>query len=388
MKNLTRILLLLLLLTAVLIPSTVSASGLDDDKVVFGGSFTLKNNETLNGDLVVFSGNITLEESSTVNGDIVILGGNAICNGTVNGNLVALGGQVQLQEFAHINGDLTVFGSSFDKASTAYITGNIVTQENMPFSFNLPDKVGLFEGGFPSLRSLQHPFVSASWFLFRLLIWTGLAILIALFIQDQAPVINRTAFHEPFLSIAVGLGVVLISPLVLLALIITILLSPVSLLGILAMIAAWAVGLVAISIEAGRKLAEAVHQSWPVPVLAGAGMFFITLIFNGFNQIVPCVGWLPKFILGSWVIGAVILTRFGTREYPESSPAARPASPELPLPPAFEVAPEPERGKDTINATPAAVDLAQAEGLDLAQVKGSGAGGKITLNDVRKALKK
>jgi cytoskeletal protein CcmA (bactofilin family) len=392
MKNLTRILLLLLLLTAVLIPSTVSASGLDDDKVVFGGNFTLKHNETLDGDLVVFSGNVTLEESSTVNGDIVVLGGNAICNGTINGNLVALGGQVQLQDFAHINGDLTVLGSSFSKASTAYISGNIVTQENVPFSFNLPDKVGLFEGGFPSLRSLQHPFVTASWFFFRLLIWTGLAILIALFIQDQAPVINRTAFHEPFLSIAVGLGVVLISPLVLLALAITILLSPVSLLGILALIAAWAVGLVAVSIEAGRKLAEAVHQSWPVPALAGVGMFLITLVFDGFNQVVrlvvPCVGLIPKFIIGCWVMGAVILTRFGTREYQQSSPAAKPASPELPIPPAFEAAPEPEKAERTFSATPAAMDLAQAEGLDLAKIKGSGADGKITLNDVRKVLKK
>ena len=50
--------------------------------------------------------------------------------------------------------------------------------------------------------------------------------------------------------------------------------------------------------------------------MAGLGMFIITLIFNGFSQIVPCVGWLPKFVLVVWVMGAAVLTRFGTQEHP------------------------------------------------------------------------
>ena len=54
MKKLTRILVLVLLLSAVLIPTTVSASGFNDDKVIFGGNFILEPGETLNGDLVVF----------------------------------------------------------------------------------------------------------------------------------------------------------------------------------------------------------------------------------------------------------------------------------------------------------------------------------------------
>ncbi len=384
MKNLFRILILSILVCALFIPATASASGFNDDKVVFGGNYTLASGETLNGDLVVLGGNVILETSSTVNGDTVVLGGNVTTNGTINGNLVALGGFVELQESARVNGDLTVLGSSYDQAEGAQISGNIVTEENIPFEFNLPARIGLFEGKFPSFTARQMPFVTAPWFFFKLLIWTGLAILIALFIENQAAVINRTAFGQPLMSGVVGLGVIVVAPLVLIALIITILLSPVSLLGIFALIAAWVIGLVAVSIEVGRKLAQALDQSWPTPILAGLGMFILSLFFNGFNQIVPCVGWLPKFILGLWVMGAVILTRFGTREYPEAALVSTPEKDDAQIPAAF-VPKEPETKK--VEATQAAIDLAKSEGIDLATIAGSGADGKITLNDVRKALK-
>jgi hypothetical protein len=385
MKTITRILIFLVLISVVLIPSTVNASGFNDDKVVFGGNFTLANGETLNGDLVVFGGNVVLEESSTVIGDTVVIGGNVTSNATINGNLVALGGVVELQQLARVNGDLTVLGGSFEQAEGAYITGNIVTEQNIPFEFNLPDGIGIFKGDFPDLRFQQLPFVSATWFFFRILIWTGLAILIGLFIQDQAAVINKAAFGEPFMAILVGLGVVIIAPLVLIALIVTIILSPVSLIGIFALIAAWVVGLVAVSIEVGRKLAEALNQRWATPIQAGVGMFILSLFFNGFSQVVPCVGWLPRFVLGTWVMGAVILTRFGSREYPESEPAPAPPVKDLPLPAPFE--PEAAPRKVAVEATTAARELAEQEGLDLGTVKGTGADGKITIGDVRKALK-
>ena len=84
MKKITQILIFVLVISALLIPSTVSASGFRDDKVIFGGNFTLNEGETLNGDLVVFGGNVNLRTSSTVNGDTVVLGGNVSVDGTIN----------------------------------------------------------------------------------------------------------------------------------------------------------------------------------------------------------------------------------------------------------------------------------------------------------------
>jgi hypothetical protein len=391
MKKLTRILILALLISAILIPTTASASGFGDDKVVFGGNFTLHEGETLNGDLVVFGGNVILEASSTVNGDTVVLGGNVTSNGTINGNLVALGGIVKLHNEARVIGDLTILGSSFEQASGAYISGNIITEENVPFDFNLPSGIGLLNGEFPTFQVREMPFVSASWFFFQVLIWTGLAILIALFLQNQAAVINRAAFGQPVMSFVVGLGIVFIAPLVLIALILTILLSPLSLLGIFALLATWVVGLVSLSIEIGKKLAQALDQSWSAPIMAGVGMFILSLLFNGFQHIVPCVGFLPKFVLGLWVMGAVILTRFGSREYPDSASVKAPAAvyAEEKIPDAFlaELSAGGAADPGDVNATKAALELAEKEGVDIHSVKGSGAEGRITLNDVRKALK-
>ena len=303
--------------------------------------------------------------------------------------MVALGGIVELLEDARVIGDLTVLGSSFEQADGAYISGEVVTEENVPFEFDLPNNIGLFEGDFPARHMRQLPFVSASWFFFQVLIWTGLAILVALFIQNQAPVINRAALSQPVMSFVVGLGIAFVAPLVLIALILTIILSPVSLLGILALLAAWVVGLVSLSIEVGRKLAQAMDQTWSTPIMAGIGMFILSLLFNGFQHIVPCVGFLPKFILGMWVTGAVVLTRFGSKEYPETPAAAAP-SPAAVLP--AETIPEDFPTQEVVeeaqvNATNAAIDLARAEGIDLGKVKGTGAEGRITINDVRKAIK-
>ena len=386
MKKITRILILVLLLSAILIPTTVSASGFSDDKVIFGGNFTLNAGEIINGDLVVFGGNVILETSSKVNGDAVILGGNFTSNGSINGNLVALGGLVELQDEARVIGDLAVFGSSFEQASGAYISGTVVTEDNVPFDFDLPSDFGLFEGNFPVFRFRELPFVSASWFFFQVLIWTGLAILVALFIQNQAPVVNRAAFGQPVMSVVVGLGIAFVAPLVLVALLVTILLSPVSLLGILALLAAWVVGLVSLSIEIGKKLAEAMDQSWPIPILAGIGMFILSLLFNGFQHIVPCVGFLPKLVLGMWVTGAVVLTRFGTKEYPEDR-VAPVAFEEIPEAFQTDTSADDQAGQAAVNATKAALELAEKEGIDLTKIKGSGADGRIVLNDVRKAAK-
>jgi pyruvate/2-oxoglutarate dehydrogenase complex dihydrolipoamide acyltransferase (E2) component len=122
-----------------------------------------------------------------------------------------------------------------------------------------------------------------------------------------------------------------------------------------------------------------------VPLLAGIGMFILTFFLNGFSQLIPCVGWLPKFILGTWTFGAVILTRFGTRVFPEEPDVNAVVS----IPEDFPTS-ETERmipKTEKVNATDAALELAKAEGIDLSAITGSGTDGRIILNDVRKAVK-
>ena len=342
MKTNRKILILALLIIALLIPQTAQAAGDKDDKVIFGSNYTLSEGETLNGDLVVFGGNVTLETDTTVNGDVVVMGGRISADGTINGSLVAMGGYLEIKPHANINGEVVTLGGGLERSEEAQISGNIVTSDDIPLEFNFSENVQVS----PKASQFSHfwhaPMAMGIWFLFQLLIWTGVAILVVLFFQDQAEAISQAALSEPIVSVGVGLLIVIITPVVLLALVVTILLSPLSLIAILILFVAWLLGLSAISLEIGKRLMKATNQTWSPALYAGLGMFILILILNGFKQVVPCIGWLPKFIVGMWGLGAVTLTKFGTKSYskPVPAPVVVPAAQEE-IPEAFDT-PDPE----------------------------------------------
>ena len=111
----------LLVIIALLLPGTAFARDLLDDKVIFGGTYTLEEGDTLNGNLVVFGGTITLEADSTVNGDVVLMGGIVDAMGTINGNMVGIGGVLELGEASRIHGDLVTIGAALNRHSRAEV---------------------------------------------------------------------------------------------------------------------------------------------------------------------------------------------------------------------------------------------------------------------------
>ena len=185
MNTTRKFLVLGLLILALLIPQTAQAAGPKDDKVIFGSNYTLAEGETLNGDLVVFGGNVTLERDSTVNGDVVAMGGRVSVDGTINGNLVAMGGYLEIKSHANINGEVTALGSSVERYEDAQISGNIVTSDDIPFEFNFPAQLQM-PNKIPQTLGFWHaPLATGLWFMFQLLIWTGVAILVTLFFQTH-----------------------------------------------------------------------------------------------------------------------------------------------------------------------------------------------------------
>lgn len=316
MKTYHKYLLISILLIAFLIPFTAQASEFKEDKVIFGGTYTLTSGETLNGDLVVFGGNATIEEGATVNGDVAILGGRVLTNGTIQGDLVALGGYVEIESEAVILGDLTVLGSNIERSDDAVIQGTMVTHTDLPTEITIPSIIQLSEGTFPNVRLWNTPFLSLSWFFFRAVIWAGLAILATLFLKTQQERVNETAFAQPAVSWVVGFLVVILLPVVVIALLITILLSPLSILAVLIVLAASALGWVSLGLEVGQRLTKNMERNIDPALIAGLGTFILMVIFNGFSKLVPCIGFLPKTLVGMWMLGAVALTQFGTQRYP------------------------------------------------------------------------
>ena len=73
-------------------------------------------------------------------------------------------------------------------------------------------------------------------------------------------------------------------------------------------------GWLAAGFEIGRRLADAFGQALGVPVQAGIGTFVLTLGVSAIGIVGP-LGVLSVVLVCSLGLGAVIMTRFGTREY-------------------------------------------------------------------------
>ncbi len=313
-------LVFLLMIVALLLPSTAYARDLKDDKVIFGGTYTLQEGETLNGNLVVFGGAVTLEAETTVNGDVVLMGGTVDAAGVVNGNMVGIGGVLQLGDASQVNGDLVTIGASLQRDDGAQINGQVIRGMSFPFQLDFSSNAENFgENYHPSTVTTSNPLLEAMWFFFRMFMWAALAVLLVIFFLPQSERVAKAALDLPLITVGAGLLTALLSPLALLALVVTIILIPVGLALVVLLGIAWLLGWVALGLEVGRRIAKMLNQDWAPAIAAGVGTFILYFVLAGFDQLVPCVGGLPRMAVGLWGLGAVLLTYFGTREF-QSTP--------------------------------------------------------------------
>jgi len=332
MKTLTKISLLFVLLLALALPSTAFAKGLMDDQVVFGGKFNLRSGEVLDGNLIVFGGNVELESGSTVDGDVVVFGGIINADGLITGTLVGLGGPVNLGGTAIVEGEVVSAGSPINQSPGAIVEGEIVDMVQGPFTFDFPGGVQTWPGGaqLPGMDMGWNPLVSFVQFVLWLFVGAVVATLALLFVPDRIERVAHSAVNSPLPSLGVGLlTAILFVPLMffmtiaMIILIITICLLPFVLLAVIFVaVVAWAFGLIALGYEVGNRLTKGLNRDWAPPLSAGIGTFLLLMVVNGLGIIIPCVGWIFPALAGMLGLGAVLLSRFGTRIYPESIPAS------------------------------------------------------------------
>ena len=327
--------------------------GPDGDKLVMGGTYTLKEGETLSGSLIVMGGMATVETGATVEGDGVVLGGTMTVDGKIEGDLVIVGGLVNLGDSAVIEGDASVISGHIDQSESAVIEGSIIDELELPFI-----APGTIPGHLNSPQwSLQAPFSGplmsgigllwdGLWLLLRSFLWAVVAILVVLFVPNPVERVARTAVNQPWVSGGLGFLTTVAAVTILGFLAITIICIPVSFVGLLVLVLGWAYGIIVLGAEVGKRLARMMHREWALPVTAALGTFILTLVVNLLGAVVPCVGWVAPALIGFWGLGAVLLTRFGTREYPEG-PALPPASAEASFAPEFAAAPMSPANLDT-----------------------------------------
>lgn len=324
-------LVLLVVVLALAFPGTAMAKSLFDDRVVAGGTFTLESGDVQNGSLIIFGGTAAVEKDAEVEGDVVVLGGIVTIDGIVDGNVVGVGGVVNLDENAYVDGDLTTVAATLNREPGSKVRGQVVTGIDVPAFSLVPGAIDIPAipeiPGIPDFQSsFGNPFAFSVWrifwFIFRTLLWGALAALIAMLLPKPTTRASQAITNEPVLAGGVGLLTIIVTPIILVILAITCILSPVSLLGALALAVAWVFGRIAIGLEIGKRIAKMFDRDWPLPVAAGIGTFSLALVVDSVGTFIYCVGWLIPAIVGIFGLGGVVLSRFGTTQYPPESDGA------------------------------------------------------------------
>jgi hypothetical protein len=377
MNNKFRIPLMVCLALVILITtSAFTTTRPQDDKVVFGGTFVLADGETLTGNLVILGGAVTLEQNSTVIGDTALLGGTLDANGTIEGNLTIVGGVVKLAANGIVKKDVFTIGGTLDRAAGSQILGNVDSFGSAPFSLDIPNTpIG---PNVPIITRYPSP-VSFLWqvlsFVGSVILSAALAMLIALLWAKPTQRVANAIRNNPVGTGGFGCLTLIVAPGLLILVAITIILSPLSVLGLLLLFAAVIFGWTAINLEVGNRLARLFKVEWSAPIAAGIGALVFNLVVFGFAYI-PCLGWTLSVLVLLFALGGVLVTRFGSHEYPE--PAAVPIRPvplAIPAAPAALVAPV----IATPNVTkPAAAKPKAAKAVPAATAKPSAAKAKTT----------
>ena len=293
------------------------------DTVLFGGNGTVRNGATVDGNFVLFGGNLHVEQGSKITRDVVVFGGNADLDGEVGRDISIAGGNVNLGPSAVVNGSVNIAGGNLSRNAGAVVHGD-VSQSNRP-------PIPLRPGTLPEIfiNSAVNRGVDLVRSIVSAIALAALGALLVVFLPGPVRRVTSTV-QESFLpSLGVGCLTPFVAIILAIALSITIIGIPVAIMLGFVAAAAYLFGWIAIGFLAGERILDALKLHDFAPVLAViVGVLLIAVLGE-----VPCIGGIINLLIGTLGLGAVVLTRFGTRPYPYTGGYGSPMG-QSPLPPA------------------------------------------------------
>lgn len=259
-------------------------------KPSFGNTIVVSNSDRICGSLTTFGGTTVVQ--GEVDGDIVAFAGSVIINGQVDGNVNLYGGNLTLQNGAHINGDIHVCGGQWIEGANSQFRGTV-------FECTKSVTTLLAGDGSPGSRF---------WLVFT---WVGLALLLTVLLPEHVMLVRTTVKSKWRRSFVLGLLTILLAPEVLSVLIALIIPIPLAIIVAIGLIVAWALGTVAIGWLIGDYLVHMVaphYYSRSIQVVVGSAVLALA-------GTLPYIGWIISIGAGLLGLGAVFLSRFGTRLY-------------------------------------------------------------------------
>ncbi|MEW6580481.1 MAG: polymer-forming cytoskeletal protein [Chloroflexota bacterium] len=309
-----------LMVLLVLVVTGCQGGAEDFDGFKITSSYTLRAGEQRAGDQVILAGTIVLEAGSVVDGDITLMGEKVTLNGEVRGEAIAVADRLTVGEGAHITGDLTVCAKNLERSDVARIDGQVREECNQGGRASVANAIN---SGWESWRSST---------LFRMgavitgsLFFGALSALLTAILPRPLVRMSESIYRAPVvaggvgiltmlaaigLTVVYGVSLLLILPLVLLPLVIIawLVIGALSVLGWVALAGPFGVAL----------LRRAGLEGQPCMVAAAIGGVALSLLLRVWSVFwfTAWIGLLATALLGAIGLGAVLLTRVGTRPYP------------------------------------------------------------------------
>jgi hypothetical protein len=282
-----------------------------DDTVLFGGNATIRNGGSI-GDIVLFGGNLTVEAEGFVRGDAVLFGGNVDMAGTIDGDVVLIGGNLNLKPTAIVKGNVRLVGGHINRSAGAVIRGSVTEETRWNPRINLGPP--FINDPFITARNFGNNLLNS---FITTLALAALGVLVLAFFPQPTRRVMDTAQSATLPSFGVGCLTIIVGGVLMIGLTVTLIGIPLTVLLGLTMAATWFFGWIALGYLIGEKVLQGLKVRDIAPMLA---MVFGVILIGIIGQ-APCVGLLASLLLGTLGVGAVVLTRFGTRLYPQASSA-------------------------------------------------------------------
>jgi len=284
--------------------------------------------ETLGEDIVRIGNDVHVPEDQVVEGDVVAVMGDVRVDGYVEGDAVAIGGNLTVGPNGHIDGDGVAVGGTVEKE------GGVIRGETV--------SLGLGPGWCKGSGFLMESFFSAARRLVLLVMWLVILILLGALliavVRRPVDIIKDRASKDAFVNGLIGLLVwVLLVP-VMVLLVITVIGIPIAVLLPFVFAVMMLLGFVGVAAATGQKFVPAtdggLYKGMAVGVVVLYGLVIVgTLLKLGpgpmhlAGSILCFIGWAIVFVATTVGLGAVVTSRFGTREKVRAAAQAAPASP-------------------------------------------------------------
>lgn len=260
------------------------------NRPAFDSAVVVDNHEVICSNITSFGGNVVIR--GMVEGDVVSFASNVVIDGKVNGDVKLYGGNVTLQNGAYVNGDIHLCGGNWVEGSSSQFHGTVI---DCPSSLNQ----FLANNGGPGFH------------LWSILIWVVLGVLLTSLLPEHVMLVRTTVLVKGRRSLALGLLSILLAPVILVVLTALIISIPLAIIVAIGLIAAWALGVVAVGWLLGEYIVQRIAPQHNTRLLQVAVGLIVLMVVGS----LPYIGLFISVGAGLVGLGAVLLSRFGTRLY-------------------------------------------------------------------------